>query len=110
MSIRRRLNQTVTHRREVDADDGAGGTSSTWTTIDTPRVRIPQPTATERLHADQAQAEHTQPVYFLPGYDVRKDDQLVHADGRTWRVAAVLHPSKTKYTRADCELIELRGA
>lgn len=110
MSISHLLNQTLTHRRPVLAGDGAGGNTAAMATIGTIAVRIPQPTTTERMHADQDQAEHTQPIYFAAGADVRRGDELAHVDGRTWRVTAVLHPSKPKYVRADCELLELRGA
>jgi head-tail adaptor len=109
MNITHLLNQTLAHRRPVLADDGAGGATQTMATIGTLAARLPQPTATERLHSDRAEAEHTQPVYVDPGADVRRGDELAHADGRTWRVTAVLHPSKPKYVRADCELLELRG-
>lgn len=109
MSITHLLNETVTQRREVRTPDGAGGTRADLAPIGTLAVRIPQPSTTERFYAEQPQAEHTQPIYADPDADLVRGDELVHADGRAWRVTAVLHPSKAKYVRADCELLEVRG-
>ena len=102
------LNRTLGHRRPVVADDGAGGSTTTWADLDPIPCRTSQPSASERLYAAQAEAELTQWIYFEPDADVRKDDELVDG-GDVWRVAATIRPSATAYLRADCELIQTRG-
>jgi hypothetical protein len=102
------LNRTLGLRRPIAAADGAGGSTTTWTGLGPIPCRTSQPTATERLYAAQAEAEHSQAVYFEPDADVRKGDELVDG-GDVWRVAATIRPSQAQYLRADCELIQTRG-
>ncbi|MFC4333865.1 phage head completion protein [Salininema proteolyticum] len=104
------LNQALTHQRPTTVPDGAGGSTTTMVDLAVKACRVSQSTASERLYGAQAQADHAQPIYFAPGEDVRKDDQLGDDDGRAWRVTAVIRPSKAAYVRADVELIETRGA
>lgn len=99
------LNRRLKQWRREEASDGSGGTVTTWLLIGTVRARVSQPTAAERTAAQQAGAEHTQPVYVQPRADVRRGDDLVGAEG-SWRVVAVFRPSEPVYLRADCELVQ----
>lgn len=110
MSIERWLNRTLQVWRPVATDDGAGGQAVTYVrqTGDV-RAKVDQPTAAERLVAQQAGAEHIRPVFLAPDADVRRGDEL-RGDGQVLRVKATYTPSTPRYLRADCELIEPEGA
>ena len=97
------LNRRLEQWRREETPDGSGGTVTTWLLIGTVRARVSQPTAAERVAAQQAGAEHTQPVYVQPRADVRRGDELRGPEG-AWRVTAVYRPSEPVYLRADCEL------
>jgi SPP1 family predicted phage head-tail adaptor len=101
--VGRMLNTTVEVWREVTADDGGGGQSNTRQQVGTARARASQPSARERQAADQSGAELTHIVYFAPGEDVRRRDELRRADGQALTVTAVYEPSEPgTYLRADC--------
>ena len=101
MHLNRRLDQW----RYQTTPDGSGGQVTTWTQLGTVRARVSQPTAAERVAAQQAGAEHTQTVYVQPRADVRRGDELRGPEG-AWRVKAVFRPSEPVYLRADCELVQ----
>ena len=100
------LPEMLTVRRPVLTDDGAGGQVVTWSTVGVVRARVSQPSAAERVAAMQAGALHTHAVYAQSEADVRRGDELVHGDGRGWRVKAVYGPSEQVYLRADAELVQ----
>lgn len=104
-SIGHRLNRSLRHWRIEREPNGSGGWVTTWVDRGPVRCRVSQPTAAERLLAQQAGAAHTQPVYLAPDTDVRRGDEL-RDTGETWRVTATFYPSVRVYVRADCELIE----
>lgn len=102
------LNHRLAQWRREERPDGAGGVITEWVDLGPLRCRISQPSAAERIAAQQAGAEHTQPVYLSPAASVRRGDEL-REPGRTWRVVAVYTPSEPVYLRADCELIQTEG-
>ncbi|WP_136530171.1 head-tail adaptor protein [Glycomyces paridis] len=108
MSIDHLLNRTLNHQRGVTVDDGAGGSIRTWADLAPLACRTSQPSASERLYADRAEADLTQFIYAAAGADVRVGDVLVDGTA-TWRVTALIRPSVAQYLRADCELIQTRG-
>ncbi len=99
------LNRRLEHYRYQTGPDGSGGQTTTWVHLGAVRARVSQPTAAERVAAQQAGAEHTQPVYVAPRADVRRGDELRGPEG-SWRVGAVFRPSEPVYLRADCELVQ----
>lgn len=107
-SIGHLLNAQVTVWRRTSVPDGSGGQATAWVEVGPVRCRISQASAAERVAARQAGADHTQPVYFRPGSDVRRGDEL-RGGGQTWRVVADVVPSEVVYLRADCELIQPEG-
>ncbi|MEE1835758.1 phage head closure protein [Streptomyces sp. SP17KL33] len=89
--------------RYTRAADGIGGWSQTWAQTGTERARFSQPSAQERVTADQSGARLTHVVYLLPTADVRRGDEL-RMSGRVFEVLAVFEPSAPNtYLRADCE-------
>lgn len=102
------LNRRLQHYRRETTSDGSGGQIATWVSLGPVRARVSQPTAAERVAAQQAGADHTQPVYVRPRSDVRRGDELRGPEG-AWRVNAVFRPSEPVYLRADCELIQGEG-
>lgn len=100
--LSRLLNSSAEQWRLTTVDDGGGGQSETWTLVATPRVRISQPWARDRMSADQQGSLLTHVLYTEPGTDVRRDDQFRRA-GVRFDVLAVFEPSASDvYTRADC--------
>lgn len=102
------LNRRLGHWRQDTVQDGSGGQVTEWVSLGTVRARVSQPTAAERVAAQQAGATHTQPVYVQPRADVRRGDELRGPEG-SWRVTAVFRPSEPVYLRADCELTQGEG-
>ncbi|MEV6471601.1 phage head closure protein [Streptomyces sp. NPDC051657] len=105
MSIARWLNRTLEVWRETTSPDGAGGQTSLWVQAGEVRAKVDQPSAADRMLAQQAGSKHTHTVYLLPSADVQRGDQL-RGDGQTLTVHAALQPSGPRYLRADCELIQ----
>jgi SPP1 family predicted phage head-tail adaptor len=96
------LNASADVWRFTRMDDGMGGYSEQWAKISTVRARYSQPTATERVAADQSESRLTHVVYVDPGADLRRSDELRNS-GRTYEVLAVFEPSMPgTYLRADC--------
>jgi SPP1 family predicted phage head-tail adaptor len=96
------LNASADVWRFTRTDDGMGGYSEQWAKISTVRARYSQPSATERVAADQSESRLTHVVYVDAGTDVRRSDELRNS-GRTYEVLAVFEPSMPgTYLRADC--------
>lgn len=102
------LNRTFAVWRTTTADDGAGGQTTVTAQAGTVRARVSQPSAAERVAADQAGTRLGAIVHMAPGEDVRRGDEL-RGDGETYRVVAVISPSEPVYLRADCERIQHEG-
>ncbi|WP_432118601.1 phage head closure protein [Streptomyces sp. bgisy032] len=97
------LNQSLEVWRYSRAEDGLGGWTETWSQVGTVRARLSQPSARERVVADQAQARMSHIVYLRHDADVRRGDQL-RTTGRVFEVLATFEPSEPgTYLRADCE-------
>lgn len=112
MVIGHMLNRTADVLREVRVPDGAGG----WTAEEQPvlsgaRCRIPQPTDTERVLAQQAGAEWDTRVYFPARTDVRRGDTLrAYGPDERFRVVAVVSGSSPGvYVRADVKRVQHAG-
>lgn len=102
--VSRLLNASAAVWRFTRTPDGMGGWDETWSQISTARARFSQPSATERVIADQSASTLTHVVYLRHDADVRRGDEL-RQPGRTFRVLAVFEPSEPgTYLRADCEL------
>jgi SPP1 family predicted phage head-tail adaptor len=100
--IARLLNRSAEVWRDTRVPDGMGGWTSGRSKVGTVRCRISQPSATERLAADQNGTDLSHVVYLLPTADVRRGDELRNA-GRVFDVKAVYEPSVSDvYLRADC--------
>lgn len=99
------LNRRLQHHRREEVSDGSGGVITDWVNLGRVRARVSQATTAERVAAQQAGADHTQPVYLGPRADVRRGDELRGPEGN-WRVTSVYRPSEPVYLRADCELIQ----
>ncbi|MDG9705547.1 phage head closure protein [Streptomyces sp. DH37] len=101
--VGRLLNTSVEVWRATRTPDGMGGWEETWAQTGTVRARLSQPSARERVTADQSQSHLTHVVYLDPGADVRRGDEL-RQPGRVLDVLAVFEPSVPgTYLRADCE-------
>lgn len=103
--IGRWLNRTLQVYRETITPDGAGGQVSEWVLQGAVGAKVDQPSAADRMLAQQAGSKHTHSVYLLPTADVQRGDQL-RGGGQTFTVHAELQPSGPRYTRADCELTQ----
>lgn len=100
--IGHRLNRRVDIWRVTRTPDGGGGTSDTWGPVhEQVPARMSQPHATERERAERSGAELSHQVYFRPGTDVRRHDE-VRVGGRRFTVLWVVEPSIEIYKRADC--------
>ncbi|WP_432063350.1 phage head closure protein [Streptomyces sp. S1] len=106
--IGRRLNRTLEVWRPVTADDGYGGQDTTFVHQGEVRAKVDQPSASDRLLAQQAGAEHTHDVYLLPTADVVRGDEL-RGGGQVLDVRFVVEPSSTRYRKAECRLTERGG-
>lgn len=102
------LNRRLIQWRREEASDGSGGVTTDWVERGPVRARVSQATTAERVAAQQAGADHTQPVYVSPRADVRRGDELRGPEG-SWRVTSVYRPSEPVYLRADCELVQGEG-
>lgn len=101
--IARLLNAQAEVWRKTRTPDGMGGWQETWASIGTVRARFSQPSARERVAADQSQARLTHVVYLPTDADVQRGDELRQGP-RTFEVLATFEPSAPgTYLRADCE-------
>ncbi|MFE3123916.1 phage head closure protein [Streptomyces hydrogenans] len=104
-----RLNRTLEVWRTVRTPDGGGGWETALVRQADVRAKVDQPSASERLLAQQSGSEHTHSAYLLPDADVRRGDEL-RGDGQAFRVRWVIEPSAPVYRKAECTLIEKEGA
>ncbi|MGY3341201.1 SPP1 family predicted phage head-tail adaptor [Streptomyces filamentosus] len=109
MDITHLLNRVLEVWRTVRTPDGGGGWDTALVRQTDVAAKVDQPSAAERMLAQQAGAEHTHSVYVLPAADVRRGDELRGA-GQTLRVVSVVEPSAPVYRKAECTLIEREGA
>ncbi|MER7077910.1 Phage head-tail joining protein [Saccharopolyspora kobensis] len=108
--VARLLNTRVEVWRTSTAPDGMGGWVETVTQVGTERARLAQPSASERVVAQQFGSRLTHVVYLNPGANVLRGDELRQA-GRAFRVLAIFEPSEPEtYLRADCERTQPEGA
>ncbi|NUT96730.1 MAG: phage head closure protein [Saccharothrix sp.] len=91
--------------RTAAVDDGAGGQITTPVLVGTVRAKVDQPSAAERMAAQQGGAEHTHTVYLAPDADVGRGDEL-RGSGQRLRVLFTVQPSRPVYLKAGCELIQ----
>lgn len=102
------LNRALQVWRPTTQDDGAGGQETTLVQQpDDVRAKVDQPSASERILAQQANSKHTHSIYLLPTADVRRGDELRDAGtGQVWRVLSVVGPSSTRYRKCEGQLIQ----
>ncbi|WP_299542030.1 phage head closure protein [uncultured Streptomyces sp.] len=105
MDITHLLNRQLAVWRTVTTDDGYGGQQTAHQAVGQVRAKVDQPSASERMLAQQGGVPHTHTVYLQPGADVRRGDEL-RGDGQVLRVLSVIAPSAPLYRRAECELRE----
>ncbi|MGW3437056.1 phage head closure protein [Streptomyces bacillaris] len=105
MDITHLLNRVLEVWRTTTTDDGYGGQETTLTRRADVAAKVDQPSASERMLAQQAGSQHTHSVYLLPGADVRRGDEL-RGDGQALRVLHVVTPSGPVYRKAECELTQ----
>lgn len=97
------LNSSAELWRYSRASDGMGGWVQTWVKVADVRARFSQPSARDRVLADQSQSRLTHVVYLNDTQDVRREDEL-RRNGVMFKVLAVFEPSEPgTYLRADCE-------
>lgn len=109
MSVGPYLNRVLEVWRPTTTPDGAGGQQVTFVRQpDDVAAKVDQPSATERLLAQQAESRHSHNVYVLPAADVRRGDELRGSD-EVYRVLAVVEPSSPAYRKAESELIQSEG-
>ncbi|MFF0426907.1 head-tail adaptor protein [Streptomyces sp. NPDC004520] len=100
--------------RTDTVDDGAGGQETSRVLQGTVRVKVDQPSPTERLVAAQAGSKHSHDIWLLPTADVRRGDELRGTDAlgqaQRFRVLSVVQPSRPVYSKAFAELIQEEGA
>ncbi|MFG2837031.1 head-tail adaptor protein [Streptomyces zaomyceticus] len=109
MDITHLLNRTLEVWRTVSTPDGGGGYETALVRQADVLAKVDQPSASERMLAQQGGAEHTHSVYLLPGADVRRGDEL-RGGGQAFRAVSVVEPSAPVYRKAECQLIESEGA
>lgn len=91
-------------RRQVEASDGQGGTTATWSTVATVACRVAPVgrTPAERTVAEQVQADTLWTVTLPAETDVRPSDRIV-SDERTYHVVKALHRTYEIERRVICE-------
>lgn len=103
--VSRLLNQRVEIWRAVRVSDGGGGWRTTFVhQLDT-RARFSQPSALgrEQVVAEQGHAEWVAHVYFEPGTDIQRNDEIRRTGKQKLIVEAVIEPSESgTYLRANC--------
>lgn len=103
------LNRVLEVWRETAVDDGMGGQEVTLVRQADVLAKVDQPSASDRLLAQQAGASHTHDIYLQPDADVQRGDEL-RGDGQVFRVDSVVMPSSPVYRTAEAELIQRQGA
>jgi head-tail adaptor len=99
------LNSRVDVWRLSSAPDGAGGEVTAFAKVATYPAMVSQPSASERMFADQGQSKHSHTVHMPAVADVRRGDEL-RRGAQSFRVLSVFEPSRPIYVRADVELIQ----
>jgi len=104
------LNRQLEVWRPQTVPDGSGGQRVTYVrqAADV-RAKVDQPSAAERILAQQAGVAVGHPVYLMADADVRRGDELRDAAGLRLRVVSVVGPSTARYLRADCEMNQREG-
>lgn len=108
MDITHLLNRVLEVWRTTSVPDGAGGEETALVRLADVPAKVDQPSAADRLLAQQAGAAHTHDIYLLPTADVQRGDEL-RGDGQAFHVGYVVEPSAPVYRKAEAELIQ-RGA
>lgn len=103
------LNSALTVYRPSFADDGAGGRTATLAEQGTIRAQVSQPSAEERVLAEQAGASLDYVVHTTYGADVQRDDELEDDAGARFRVLASVTNSRHTYKRLECEVVQPGG-
>src|SRR5690554_1674769 len=113
MTVAGLLNQDVDLYRTMLMPNGAGGYDEERVLVRQLRVRISQPSASERVMArtgvgpQQGAAVLAYPVYTTADEVVYRNDELELPNGDIYRVEAAMQPSKPgTYLRMDCEFIQ----
>lgn len=109
MDITHLLNRQLQVWRTTRVPDGLGGWTTTTAPVGAVAAKVDQPSASERLLAQQAGSEHTHTVYVQPTADVRRGDELRDGD-QVFRVLSVVEPSSPVYRKAECQLVQKEGA
>ncbi|GAA3223234.1 phage head closure protein [Actinocorallia longicatena] len=102
------LNGTRQVWRPTTTPDGKGGQTVTHQHVGDVPVKVDQPSAAEKMTADQWGAEHTHSVYLQADADVDRNDQL-RGDGQVLEVLAIVDPSRNTYSKAICTLVQHEG-
>ncbi|MGW4986318.1 head-tail adaptor protein [Streptomyces mirabilis] len=100
--IGRMLNSRVLVWRLTTTPDGAGGEVTAWVQVGAYPAMVSQPSASERMLADQGQSRHSHTAHLPAGADVQRGDELRRGT-QVFRVLSVFEPSRPIYVRADCE-------
>lgn len=95
-------------RYATETDEG-GGQSKTLEQVGTVYGQVSQPSAQDRMVAQQAGGELTHVVHCAPSAEVRRNDRLVTPDGRDLKVQATLVPSQERYLRVECWSVQTGG-
>lgn len=88
--------------------DGMGGSTTTLVRQADVRGKVDQPSANEKLVAQQDESIHSHRIYLSPNADVRRGDEIRDGD-RAFRVISVVVPSSPIYRKAYVELIQSEG-
>lgn len=105
------LNRQLQVWRPEEREDGHGGMDSTHVRQpDNVAAKVDQPSATDRLLAEQTSSEHSHDVFLQPSADVRRLDELRdEITGEAWKVLHVVGPSTARYRKAQAQLIQGEG-
>lgn len=97
------LNRTLQVWRPSSARDPGGGYDEAAGHVGTVEARVSQPTATQRVQAQQAGTDLTDVIYLEPDADVARGDELRDpGTGEVFAVESTVTPSEAVYLRADC--------
>ncbi len=109
MSISHLLNRVLQVWRPVATPDGYGGQDVTYVRQpDDVPAKVDQPSADDRMLAQQVRAQLTHSIYLEPDADVRRGDEL-RDSGEVWEVTFVVEPSAPVYRKALTERVQSEG-
>jgi len=107
--VARLLNTAAEVWRETRTADGMGGWVTGWSQVGSVRARFSQPSAAERVRADQSGVDRSHIVYLPPSAGVRRGDELRRGVD-VYEVLATYEPSEPgTYLRADCTFRQVAG-